>query len=309
MKGKPFGIALLICATFIWGGAFVAQSVGMRHMGALTFNAVRFLIGGVFVFAFVLFFAPVREKNSLSASGRDSRRLVQGGIACGVILFVSATFQQVGIYYTTVGKAGFITALYILFVPILSISLGRKVSSSVFVCVAIAMVGMYLLCINERLTLGKGDIYVFVSAVTAAAHILLIGYFSPLTDSVKLACIQFFVCGVFSAIGAYIFEPIDLAAIVNGWAPLLYAGVLSCGVAYTFQAVGQKIIDPVVASLIFSLEAVFAVFSGWLVLGERLSAREISGCILIFIALVMAQSPRLFTRMRAAMRPCRRKEY
>ena len=302
MKGKPFGVAMLVCATLIWGVAFVAQSVGMRYMGPFTFNAIRFLVGGIAVFAFILFIMPMRAKNGFSgawrpSSGQHSRLLLKGGFACGIVLFVMITLQQVGICYTTVGKAGFITTLYILFVPISSIFLGRKIPFAVFICMIIAMVGMYLLCINEEFTLGKGDVYVLLSAVVAAVHILFIGHFSPLVDSVKLSCIQFFVCGILSAICAYIFEPIDLTAIIGGCAPLLYAGLLSSGVAYTLQTVGQREINPVVASLIFSLEAVFSALSGWIILGERLSAKEISGCILIFVAIVMAQSPRLWMKI------------
>jgi len=269
-------------------------------MGLFTFNAIRFLVGGVAVLAFVSFVAPIRRKNGFSGawrpSGQHPRLLWKGGIACGIILFAMITLQQAGICYTTVGKAGFITTLYILFVPLLSIFLGRKIPFTVFICMAIAMAGMYLLCINEEFTIDKGDIYVFLSAIVAAMHILLIGHFSPLVDSVKLSCLQFFVCGILSAICASLFEPLDFTAIISGWAPLLYAGLLSSGVAYTFQTVGQREINPVVASLIFSLEAVFSALSGWLILGERLSSKEMLGCVLIFVAIVMAQSPRLFTR-------------
>jgi len=301
MKGKPFGAAMLVCATLIWGAAFVAQNIGMRYMGPFTFNAVRFLIGGIAVLAFVMFVAPLRGKKRFSGAWRPldphSRQLVWGGIACGVILFITTTLQQVGICYTTVGKAGFITALYVLFVPILSLFLGRKVPLFVFLCAAIATAGLYLLCINEKLTFSKGDIYVFLSAIVTAGHILIIGHFSPRTDGVKLSCAQFFVCGILSAVCAFLFESIDFNSIISGWAPLLYTGALSCGIAYTFQTVGQREINPVVASLIFSFEAVFAALSGWLILNERLSAKEISGCILIFIAIVLAQSPRLWTKL------------
>jgi len=300
MRGKPFGAAMLTSATLIWGAAFVAQSIGMRYMGPFTFNAIRFCIGGVAVLAFVLFVARVRGKKGFSGAFRPSGErpglLWQGGLVCGVVLFIMITLQQVGICYTTVGKAGFITTLYILFVPILSLFLGRKVPFILFLCMAIAMAGMYLLCIDEELSFGKGDIYVFLSAIAAAGHILVIGHFSPRTDSVKLSCAQFFVCGILSAVCALLFESIHFNRIISGWASLLYAGLLSSGVAYTLQTVGQREINPVVASLIFSLEAVFSALSGWLILGERLSAKEISGCILIFAAIMMAQSPRLWTK-------------
>ena len=154
-----------------------------------------------------------------------------------------------------------------------------------------AMTGMYLLCINETFTLNKGDMYIFLCAVTTAIHILLIGHFSPLTDGVKLSCAQFFICGVLSAVCAAMVESVHVAAVMSGWAPILYTGVLSCAVAYTFQTLGQRAISPVVTSIILSLEAVFAALAGCLILGENLSAKEISGCVLIFVAIVMAQSP------------------
>jgi len=300
MGGKPFGVAMLVCATLIWGAAFVAQSVGMRYMGPFTFNAVRFLIGAVAVFVFTLFVARVRRKNGFSGAWRPPDlhpgQLLRGGVACGVVLFIMIALQQAGICYTTVGKAGFITALYILFVPLLSLFLGRKVPAFIFLCAAIAMVGMYLLCIKEELAFGKGDILIFLSAVAAAGHILVIGHFSPRTDSLKLSSAQFFVCAALSATCAFLFEYVDFTAIIKGWVPILYTGLLSCGIAYTFQTMGQRIIEPVVASLVFSLEAVFAALFGWLLLGEQMSAKEISGALLIFAAIVMAQSPRLWVK-------------
>ena len=300
MGGKSFGAAMLICATVIWGTSLVAQSIGMQHMGPFTFNAIRFLIGGISVFLFIRFLTPIRKKSGSTIVNstliQHSGRLLYGGVACGVTLFATASFQQIGICYTTVGKAGFITALYIVIVPMLGILLGKKVSLSVILCVAMAMAGMYLLCINERFTLSKGDIYVSLCAVTTAVHILLIGYFSPITDGVKLSCLQFFVCGTLSSVCAFIVEFIDLSTLIGGWVPILYTGVLSCAIAYTFQTLGQREIGPVVTSIIFSLEAVFAALSGWFVLGEGLSTKEICGCILIFVAIIMAQLPRLWLK-------------
>lgn len=300
MKGKSYGVAMLTCATFIWGTSLVAQSIGMQHMGPFAFNAIRFLIGGISVLAFVLFRAVIRGKNHSTAipgsSPTNSRRLLHGSIACGVTLFVTASFQQIGICYTSVGKAGFVTALYIIIVPVFGLLLGRKIPFSLFICAMMAMTGMYLLCINESFTLNKGDIYIFLCAVTTAMHILLIGHFSLLTDGVKLSCAQFFVCGVLSAVCAGAAESVHFTAVISGWAPILYTGVLSCAIAYTFQTLGQREISPVVTSIILSLEAVFAAFSGWLILGENLSIKEISGCVLIFVAIVMAQSPALWQK-------------
>lgn len=301
MRGKHIGVVMLTCATLIWGTSLVAQSIGMQHMGPFTFNAIRFLIGGISVLLFILSLGPICNPSGFvsvsSSSKHQSRRLLQGGIVCGVTLFVTATFQQVGICYTTVGKAGFITTLYIVIVPIFGIVLGKKISLTVLLCAAMAIAGMYLLCINDEFTLGKGDMYVFLCAVTTAVHILLIGYFSPLTNGVKLSCLQFFVCGALSAVCAIIVETIDFKTIISGWAPIVYTGVLSCAVAYTFQTLGQRQISPVVTAIIFSLEAVFAAFSGWFVLGENLSPKEIFGCILIVVAIIMAQSPRLLLKL------------
>ena len=295
MGGKSFAAAMLTCATLIWGTSLVAQSIGMQHMGPFTFNAIRFFIGGISVFMFVLFLAMTRNRNG--STSMPSGSLAYGGVVCGVTLFATASFQQIGICFTSVGKAGFITALYIIIVPILGMALGRRISFFVLLCAATATAGMYLLCIHEDFAPSTGDIYVFLCAVTTSVHILLIGHFSPITDGVKLSCAQFFICGALSAACACIFESVDFRAMMSGWAPLLYTGVLSCAVAYTFQTLGQKEISPVVTSIIFSLEAVFAAFSGWLVLGESLSAKELSGCVLIFIAIVMAQSPSFLARI------------
>lgn len=296
MRGKNFGIAMLASASFIWGTSLVAQNLGMNHVGPFTFNAVRFFVGGMSLLLVMSLSGFMRRKRKAATPASSPLRhgrnvLLAGGTCCGVALFFAASLQQVGILYTTVGKAGFITALYILFVPILGVILGRRLSKRIWGCVGMALTGMYLLCINESFSLNKGDMYILLCAAATAVHIMLIDHFSPLVDGVKLSCAQFFMCSFFSAALAVAFELPDLAAIFKGWASILYTGVLSCAVAYTFQTLGQKEVAPVLASLILSLEAVFAVLAAWAVLDELLTLKEVFGCILVFTAIVAVQSP------------------
>lgn len=300
---------LLFLTAVIWGVAFVAQSVGMEYVGAFTFNFVRCIIGGLVLIPCILFldWLKGRDKGSLPPQDRsggieagkgaeagkaqDGKTLITGGICCGTALCVASNLQQFGIKYTTVGKAGFITAMYIVLVPLLGIFLKKKIGLKVWVSVALAVVGLYLLCITEGFTLGWGDFLVLLCAVVFSIHILVIDYFSPRTDGVKMSCIQFFVCGLLSGVGMLIWETPEVHAILRAWMPILYAGVMSCGVAYTLQIVGQKGMNPTVASLILSLESVVSVLAGWLLLGQRLSMRELSGCALMFAAIILAQLP------------------
>jgi drug/metabolite transporter (DMT)-like permease len=279
-------------AAFIWGTAFVAQRFGMAHVGPLTFIAVRFAVGGVSLL-------PVIWVNSLfacgepdaSSGGRRARRSepLRGGLVCGVVLLVSTIFQQVGIMYTTVGKSGFITTLYIVIVPILGLFLGRRSKWLTWCCVAVAVAGMYLLCVNESLSLNKGDAYTLGCAFFFAFHILVIDHYSSTVDGVKLSSIQFFTCSAIAFAAAFAFERPELSSITSAWASILYAGVLSSGVGYTFQILGQRDVNPVAASLIMSLESVFAVLTGWMMLNETLTEREIFGCVLIFAANMLIQ--------------------
>ena len=217
--------------------------------------------------------------------------LLAGGVCCGVCLFAASNFQQFGIRYTTVGKAGFITACYIVIVPVIGIFLKKACGRLLWVSVAMAVVGLYFLCMTETLTIGKGDFQVFICALLFSLHILVIDYFSPRTDGVKMSCIQFFVCGILSGIAMLFTEEPHLADIFAAWIPILYAGIMSCGVAYTLQIVGQKGMNPTVASLILSLESCISVLAGWLILGQKLSVRELSGCLIMFGAIILAQLP------------------
>lgn len=288
---------LLLLTSFIWGVAFVAQSVGGEAVGCFTFNGVRSLIGAVVLIPVICFLDKQKKKELgeerfLKEKG-DFKQLLFGGICCGVMLCIASNFQQFGISFTTVGKAGFITAMYILIVPILGLFLKKKMGAKVWLGVVLATIGLYMLCMtSESFSLSKGDFLVLICAGFFSLHILIIDYFSPKVDGVRLSCIQFFVCGLISMVIAFIFEEPNLGAILSGWLPILYAGVLSCGVAYTLQIIGQKNMDPTVASLILSLESVFSVLAGWVILNQTLSVRELFGCVLMFLAIILAQLPK-----------------
>ena len=285
-------LLLLLTAT-IWGIAFVAQSVGMDYVGPFTFSCVRSFIGGIFLIPCIWFLDQWRAKNDgtegekKAVSKEEKKMELLGGICCGLALCVATNLQQIGMQYTTVGKAGFITALYIVLVPIFGIFLKKKVEARIWISVMISVVGLYLLCITDKLVLGKGDTLVLLCAVVFTIHILVIDYFSPKADGVRIACIQFFITGILSAIPMFLFETPRLSDIFAAAVPVLYAGVLSSGVAYTLQIVAQKDADPTVASLILSLESVFSVLGGWVILGQKLSIREIAGCILMFSAIII----------------------
>ena len=291
-KEQIKGSLLLFLAAIIWGVAFVAQSVGMDYVGPFTFNCVRTLIGGLVLIPCIVFLnrGKVKKKTDFT----EKKRLLLGGICCGVALTTGSTLQQFGIMYTTVGKAGFITAFYIIIVPILGLFLGKKCGVSVWISVVIALAGLYFLCITDGFSIGKGDIYVFLGAIAFSIHILVIDHFTQFNDGVKMSCIQFFVCGILCFVPMMLFEHPEISMILLAWKPILYAGVMSCGVAYTLQIVGQKNMNPTVASLILSLESVTSVIAGFLVLHQNLSYRELIGCGLMFVAIVLAQLPQKF---------------
>lgn len=287
-------LLLLLTAT-IWGVAFVAQSVSMDYIGGFTFNAIRNIIGAITLVPVILIFSKQNPAADQNPADRQKARktLITGGICCGILLCLASNFQQFGIKYTTVGKAGFITACYIIIVPIIGIFLKKKCSPFIWIAVLLSLGGLYLLCISpgEGFSIGKGDTLVLICAVLFSFHILTVDHFSPLVDGVKMSCIQFLVCGILSGIPALIFENPNITNILQAWMPILYAGILSCGVAYTLQIVGQKGMNPTVASLIMSLESCISVIAGWLILGQNLSSREIFGCVLMFGAIMLAQLP------------------
>lgn len=286
---RPKNALMLVLTAFIWGTAFVAQSVGMDYLGPFTFNGVRNLIGGIALLPCIALLNRLNGKTeNVTGTKKD---LILGGLACGMCLFAASSLQQIGIQYTTTGKAGFITACYIVMVPIFGIFLKKKTGWKVWTAVILTVAGLYFLCITETFSIGKGDIYIFLCAIVYALHILVIDYFSPRVDGVKMSCIQFFVCGLVSIPFMFALEAPTMTGVVQSMMPLLYAGVLSSGVAYTLQIIGQKNVNPAIASLILSLESCFSVLAGWLVLGQKLSVRESIGCIFMFVAIILAQLP------------------
>ena len=295
-KNSLRGESMLFLAAFIWGIAFVAQRVGGNMIGSFTFNTVRMFIGGFTLLPCIYLLrkkANIKKEHTVTKKQwlNKNKRLYTGGILCGIILFVASNLQQVGLSYTTASKAGFITALYIIIVPIIGIFFKKYPSINLWISIFFALCGMYLLCITDGFKISNGDILVILSAFSFSIHILAIDYFSSYVDGVKMSCIQFFVCGLLSFIAMFLFETPVLSSILHAWIPLLYTGVLSCGVAYTFQILGQKDVIPSIASLIMSLEAVFCAIGGWVLLGESLSIKELIGCILVFSAIILAQIP------------------
>lgn len=278
------GSLLLLLTSMIWGAAFVAQSAGMDYIGPFTFNGLRMLMGAAVLLPFLL-----KRRTGAHTNASERKMLLRGGILCGVALFVGSTLQQIGIVDTTAGKAGFITAMYVVLVPVMGVFVGHKQPWLVWLGVALSAVGMYFLCVHESLSLNRGDLMVLAGAVGFSFHILLIDRYSAHVDGVKLSCLQFFVAGVLGLVFMFLFETPQISQIFAAWLPLLYAGVFSCGVAYTLQILGQRDTDPTIASMILCLEAVFSVVFSWFLLGERLSAREIFGCVLIFAAILLAQ--------------------
>lgn len=276
---------LLFLTAAVWGVAFVAQSVGMDYVGPFTFNAVRFLLGGIVLLPLVY----IRGRRQRENGRTDKKKMWIGGICCGLALCTASLFQQVGLLYTTVGNAGFITALYIIIVPILGMLFGKKGDKRIWLAALTALAGLYLLCVGENFALNKGDGLVLICAAIFAVHIMVIDYFAVFADGVILSCIQFFVSGILCGVGALILETPSLEAVLAGWVSILYAGVLSCGVGYTLQIIGQRDTEPTVASLILSLESVISVLAGWLILGETLTFRAIIGCVLVFAAVILVQ--------------------
>lgn len=294
MSKKMQSNILLLLTAIIWGSAFVAQKSGMDYIEPFTFNGIRTFIGGLVLIPVVLFMEKRKPAEEISEEEKkkENKALLIGGICCGMALFAAGSLQQFGVSYTTAGKAGFITTLYVVFVPIISVILRKKVRPIMWVCVAMGAVGLYLLCMTDAsFKLTYGDTLVLLCAVAFAVHILTVDHFSPKMDGIKLSCIQFLTAGLVGIICMFIFETPDIGAILDCAVPLLYAGVLSCGLGFTFQVVAQQYAEPTVASLLMSLESVFAVVFGALLLHEVMSLRELSGCLIIFIAVIISQLP------------------
>ncbi len=290
-KNNRSDILLLIVAA-IWGMAFVAQRAGMDHIGPFTFNGARFLLGAVSLAlmapALRFFSRKALPQSQTSQSATDSSP-VKGGIIIGCVLFVAATLQQTGLLYTSVGNAGFITSLYIILVPIIGLLFKQKTSSATWVGAILALIGLSLLSIKGNLTISYGDFLQLLGAVFWALHILTIGRYAPRADPIKLSIIQFSICGILSLIISLVIETVDRHALYLALPALLYTGILSTAVAYTLQVVAQRKVPASHATIIFSLEAVFALLGGWLLLQETMSIRGLTGCALMFLGVIISQ--------------------
>ncbi|MBR5524751.1 MAG: DMT family transporter [Clostridia bacterium] len=284
------GNLLLLLTAFIWGVAFVAQKEGGAQMGSLTFNGVRSLLGG----GLLLVLLPLLDRVGLSRrpSTADEKRSVWlGGVLCGLALFAATNLQQIGLLTTSAGKGGFITALYIVLVPVFGLIIGRRTTLFTWLGVALAVVGLYLLCMQGESGIGSGDLLVLLCAPIFSVQILLVDRFAPRTDCIRLACVQFFTVGILNIPLMFIFEQPSLSAMLACWESVLYAGLLSSGVAYTLQIVAQKDSHPTTASVLMSFESVFAVLAGVVLLGDRMTVWEWSGCAVMFAAVILAQLP------------------
>lgn len=282
---------LLLMAAFIWGAAFCAQRVGMDFLGPFTFNGTRFIIGGIVLLP-VIAFLRHKGKNEFTHDRAYLKKMILSGVICGLCLAVASTIQQIGIIYTSPGKAGFITALYVILVPLCGLFTGRKPGLLVWLGIVLAVGGMYLLCVSGVEEINKGDVLVFICAICFTVHILVVDRMAPHVDGVELSCVQFFTAGILCLILVpFTGEEVTISGFTGAVIPLLYTGVLSSGVAYTFQIVGQKYTTPTLASLLMSLESVFAALTAWVILGNKMSTREILGALLCFSAIILAQLP------------------
>jgi len=287
---------LLVLTAAIWGLAFVAQRIGMRYLGPFTFNGVRFALGSLSLLPLWLVkgehsgekIEGTTKTNRPEQAERFGSLLLYGLIA-GSVLFVGASLQQIGIIYTTAGKAGFITGLYVVLVPLSGLLWGQKPGWGRWIGAVLAVTGLYFLSVRENFTIARGDFLVFLSAFFWAAHVQVIGWLSPKVSAVKLATVQFAVCSTLSLITAFSTEPVSLAGITSAAMPIFYGGIFSVGIAYTLQVVAQKKAQPTHAAIIMSLEGVFAVLGGWVLLGETLSPRNILGCVLMLTGMIFAQ--------------------
>ena len=293
-------MALLVLTALIWGTGFVAQSAGGDAIGAFSFNSIRMLVGAAALLPVIKLLDKTGLNKKKEQTARDKKNTVIGGVCCGVILTVASNFQQQGITMgTSAGKAGFITACYIVFVPIIGILVGKKISIKIIAGVGLTVIGLYMLCMNGETGIQKSDLVVLMCSVCYAVHIMVIDRFSPKADGVRMSCIQFLVCGLLTALPMIIFEiaPLGIGVwrsyfnSIEAWVSILYAGILSCGVAYTLQIVGQVGVEPTLASMLLSLESVFSVISGRILLHQYLGIKEIMGCALIFVAIILTQLP------------------
>ena len=282
---------LLILASIIWGCAFVAQNVGMNYIGPWTFSTIRFLIAGFSLLAIIPILDKKRTHVIRPKTKEEKRKLLLGSVLCGLALSIGSIVQQIAMLTVPVAKAGFLTTLYVLFVPIITLLFGKKIPLKVWVGIAMALFGLYLLSMAGNLALGIGEIFLILAAFLFAIHIIIIGHFSTRVDPVRLSCGQLLIGGFATVIPMIVIERPTISSILAAYIPLLYTGIFSSCVAYTLQIFAQKEANPTIAGMLLSLESVFAALAGYLILNQVLNTRELIGCVLIFIAIVIAQLP------------------
>jgi drug/metabolite transporter (DMT)-like permease len=286
-KGHGIGAAMLLSASLIWGVAFVAQSAGMSYVGPYTFTAVRSALAAIGLGILVL----ILDRTNIKSKNTDKKVLWRAGIILGIVMTIASNLQQIGLVTTSAGKAGFITSLYIVLVPVFGLFIKRRPHPMLWISVLIALVGLYFLSIRGDFTMSRGDLFVLASAVAFTFQILLVDHYSPKVDIIRLNLIQFSVMAILSFVPMMLFEQPKIGAISNAWLTIVYAGLFSgCG-AYTLQMLGQRRVEPTTASLLLSPENVFAALAGWAILGQNLTAREMLGCALVFVAIISSQLP------------------
>ena len=296
MKSRLKGNIILFITAIIWGVSFVSQSVGMKFIGANTFMGIRTVMGGLVLLPFI-YIRDVKKKRAGTYAPTDFKKLFKYGAICGVFLCIASTLQTYGLIYTTTAKSGFLTALYIIFVAILGLFFGNKLNLKASLGIICSVVGMYFLCLfGNDISPNIGDLLTVICALFFAGQILFIDKFVREVDGVKLSCVQFLVSGSINIVFMLIFEAPDMASITACAVPLLYSGIMSCGIAYTLQVIGQKYSEPATASIIMSFESVFAAVSGWIILSEAMSTSQIFGSLLMFLAIVLVQLPNVKSR-------------
>ncbi len=295
MTKKTTGNIILLLTALIWGSSFVAQTTGMEHVQPFTFMGIRTMLGGLVLIPVIIVqrqIQPIAQRPTPKVQRPIDRISLIGGICCGLVLCVASNLQQFGMVTTSPGKAGFITSLYIVIVPLLGVFIGKKIPKIVWFCVAVALLGFYLLCFTEQFTISTGDLLILCCAFFFSIHIMVIDHFSEKgVDGVLMSCVQFLTAGSISILLMFICESPTWAHTFAARSSILYSGVMSCGIAYTLQILGQKRTDPTSATLIMSLESVFAALSGWMILHESFSLREFLGCVLVFAAVILSQHP------------------
>lgn len=289
LKGNLF----LLVAAFIWGTAFVAQLVGMDELGPFAYCSGRYILGLVAVSILWLCMSSSRKKKKAAGTYISGWKY---GLGAGLIMFVATTLQQVALLYTTAGKTAFLTCLYIIFVPLFAVFLKKKISMENWIGAVFGMAGLYLLCVKEDMVFNMGDIYAFICAIFWSFHILFIDRYADKADNIEISVGQISVCAVFCTIAALLFEDVNMTAMINSWFPIFYAGVMSSGVAFTFQIIGQRYAEPSHAALIMSLESVFGALSGWFILGEQMTMVELGGCALMMLGMLVTQYSIIFAR-------------